>query len=214
MELPLRLWALPVTDVRQFFAAPPAETERLTTLAKPLLAPIAPPASPGLLGKLGPITKKHPALPVITPGVPNYHDLTCLLAGRYVEANRLSAAWRIMVAWLDGSAGGRATIGLDPASLDQLEFDLGRCEVPYDVSIRRLWGHTLEIPLQPLPNQHVGYLPADHVSRLDAEWRRARADLEETSLPFVDAVLAFTTAIVRPAEIPDRPLSDLVASWI
>lgn len=213
MELPLRLWALPVADLRRFFAAPPAEAERLTALAEPLMTSTVRPAAPGLLGKLGPLTRKPLDQPVIVPGVPNHHDLAGLLTGRYVEASRLSAAWRIVTAWLDGSATAQRVVGLDPAKLDQLEFDLGRCEVPYDVSIRRLWGHPLEIPLRPVPNQQVGYLPADHVDRLAEHWRQARDDLEPTSLAFVDAVLDFTESVADRAASPDRPWDDLIASW-
>lgn len=214
MSTQLRLWALPVGEVRQFFLGIPEEMDRLREIAAPLI-PSAP-QSRGLLSKIGPLTRKNPPMPVIAPGMPNRMDVEALLSGKYTATDRLSASWTILCAWLDASAIARAEIALTPQELDAVDFDLGRAGVPYDVSIRRLWGRSLDMPLRPCEFDAAGYLPYRLVGTLNTSWAENAEELEQSSRPFITAVMAFTTHFAEYAaetEQKGREVPDLIAWW-
>ncbi|MDR0848654.1 MAG: hypothetical protein LBN10_06375 [Propionibacteriaceae bacterium] len=214
MSTQLRLWALSAGEVRQFFLGIPEEMDRLRDVAAPLIP--STPVSRGLLSKIGPLTRKNPPMPVITPGVPNRMDVEALLSGRFTATDRLSASWAILCAWLDASALAHADIGLTPAELETLDFDLGRAGIPYDVGIRRLWGRSLDIPLRPCDSHAAGYLPYRLVATLNQTWAENAEELEESSRPFVTSVMAFTQHFSQYADqaaSDGREAPDLIAWW-
>src|SRR4029453_5979548 len=106
----LRLYAIGIEEVRGMFGAPPQVADHLRVVAQRAFAPpsMEGPHDPlgrgGLLSKLGPIFKRVPATPVISPTQPEPHDLEVLLAGAYVPPNRTGATWRLPETLVQSSA--------------------------------------------------------------------------------------------------------------
>ena len=73
----------------------------------PGLRPAGRRGSRGLLSKLGPIFKRVPATPVISPTQPEPHDVEVLLAGAYVPPDRTGATWRLLETLVQGIAWAR-----------------------------------------------------------------------------------------------------------
>jgi len=69
------------------FGAPPQVAEHLRAVAQRAFAPPSMEGRGGLLSKLGPIFKRVPATPVISPTQPEPHDVEVLLAGAYVPTD-------------------------------------------------------------------------------------------------------------------------------
>src|SRR5690606_40003393 len=77
----LRLYAIGIDEVRGMFGARPDEAQRLREIAARALEPEPVAPSGGLLSRLGPIFRRPPGAPVISPTQPQPADLEALLAG-------------------------------------------------------------------------------------------------------------------------------------
>src|SRR5829696_1444689 len=122
----LRLYAVGVDEVRGMFGASPPIAEHLREVARRAFAPPAVEARGGLLSKLGPIFKRVPATPVISPTQPEPHDVEVLLSGAYVSPDRTGATWRLLETLVQGIAWGSTRMSLTAQSLDDLDFALAR----------------------------------------------------------------------------------------
>ncbi|MDR0286001.1 MAG: hypothetical protein LBI33_14100 [Propionibacteriaceae bacterium] len=204
----LRLWMINVDAFRQCFAAPPELAARLTSIAESL-GPARRTAR-GLLAKLGPLTRRPAEAPVVRPGVPNLHDAEAMLTSRFVATDRLGASWVLARAWLDALADAHTAIPLPASEIDALEFDLVRAGVPTSVSIRHLWGRSVDLPLRATGDMSFGYMPGGVVPRLVDEWMAALPDLDEGTAAFATTLLAFAQP---SAAGPDETRPDLIAWW-
>jgi len=208
----LRLWAIPADAVRQCFAAPPDLAARLRAITDQLSGPHPLDSSPGLLSKLGPLLRHPAGAPLIRPCVPNRHDAEAMMTSRFIETERLSAAWVLVGAWLDDLAQAHATIPLPPDRIDELEFDLVRTGVPTQLSIRHLWQRCLGIPLRAGDDMAIGYMEYASVPRLIDQWSNALPELETSTAEFATAVLAFASPFPQYAE-DNSPAPDIIAWW-
>ena len=101
----------------------------------------------GLLSKLGPIFKRVPATPVISPTQPEPHDVEVLLAGAYVSPDRTGATWRLLETLVQGIAWGSTRMGLTAQQLDDLDFALARGGASAAVGLRHLLNSTPSLNL-------------------------------------------------------------------
>lgn len=156
----VRLFAIRIDEVRDIFGAEPALASRLR---KNAAASFPPPKkqSRGLLDLLGPLTR-HPASQRIAADLPLNSDVDALLAGGYLPPERLHAGWKLLLAWLTELSVAQSQLEL--ADLDAVEFDLARCGLASEFSLRKLAERELGIPLRPLPEQLVGYTKELHVA--------------------------------------------------
>ena len=86
----LRLYAIAINEVRDIFSAPEETATALRAIAADRFAE-SPPASTGLLSRLGPVFRRAPDAPVIRPGVPSGSDVDALLTGRHVDVYKRQA---------------------------------------------------------------------------------------------------------------------------
>ena len=112
-----------------------------TCVRRRAFAPPAVEARSGLLSKLGPIFKRVPATPVISPTQPEPHDVEVLLAGAYVPPDRTGATWRLLETLVQGIAWGSTRMSLTTQSLDDLDFALARGGVSASVGLRHAQQH-------------------------------------------------------------------------
>jgi hypothetical protein len=92
----LRLWAINAADAAALFAAPPELADRLRAVTRarfPLPAPTRP--------KFGPLTRQGPHTVRLPAGRPTLQEADALLSGQAVPADRVTAAWTLVEAWLD-----------------------------------------------------------------------------------------------------------------
>jgi hypothetical protein len=122
----LRLYAIGIEEVRGMFGASPQVADHLREVAQRAFAPPSVEGRGGLLSKLGPIFKRVPATPVISPTQPEPHDVEVLLAGAYVPPDRTGATWRLLETLVQGIAWGSTRMGLTAQQLDDLDFALAR----------------------------------------------------------------------------------------
>ena len=211
----LRLWAINIDEFRECFAAPPDLAGRLRQITD-RMTPDSGTKKGGLLSKLGPLMRRPIDAPVILPDVPNRVDGEALITGRYVDSDRLSACWRLVNGWLDELGLAHTTIELPKDKIDELEFDLVRAEVTTQVSIRRLWGRALDIPLRCPEKMSIGYMESTTVAYLVEQWTTALPELEEDTVQFATPLLEFLSQFPELATIADaesRRGPDLIAWW-
>src|SRR3712207_6564210 len=134
----LRLYAVGLDEVRGVFGASAETAQHLRALAQSALAPQPDKARTGLLSKLGPIFRRPPAAPVISPTQPEPHDLEVLLTGGYVHPERTGATWRLLETLVCGMAWGSTRMSLTSEALDDLDFALARGGVSAAVGLRHL----------------------------------------------------------------------------
>src|SRR4029434_7755841 len=113
----LRLYRVGIDEVRGMFGASPLVAEHLREVARRAFAPPAVEARGGLLSKLGPIFKRVPATPLISPTQPEPHDVEVLLAGEYVPPDRTGATWRLLETLVQDIAWGSTRMSLTAADL-------------------------------------------------------------------------------------------------
>src|SRR5215210_3867981 len=134
----LRLYAIGLEEVRGMFGASPAVAEHLRGVAQRAFAPPAGDERHGLLSKLGPIFRRVPATPVISPTQPEPQDVEVLLAGAYVPPDRMGATWRLLETLVQGIAWGSTRMTLSRQALDDLDFALARGGVSASIGLRHL----------------------------------------------------------------------------
>ncbi|HEU4907462.1 MAG TPA: hypothetical protein VFT17_01220, partial [Propionibacteriaceae bacterium] len=175
----LRLYAVGIEEVRGMFGASPQVAEHLRAVAQRAFAPPSlegphdQAGRGGLLSKLGPIFKRVPATPVISPTQPEPHDLEVLLAGAYVPPDRTGATWRLLETLVQSIAWGSTRMGLTAQELDDLDFALARGGASASVGLRHLLNNTLSLNLIPVNGLKVGWQPHQKATAMAGAYRSA-----------------------------------------
>ena len=199
------------------FGASPPVAEHLREVARSAFAPPAVEARGGLLSKLGPIFKRVPATPVISPTQPEPHDVEVLLAGAYVAPDRTGATWRLLETLVQGIAWGSTRMSLTPQSLDDLDFALARAGVSASVGLRHLLNSTMSLNLVPVQGLTVGCQPYHKALAMAAAYRSAIQDIKtEEQREMINSLTIWLEGFVPWAQVAaslGRPVPDLVGFW-
>ncbi|HEX5908003.1 MAG TPA: hypothetical protein VFY56_13375 [Propionibacteriaceae bacterium] len=213
----LRLYAVGIEEVRSMFGASPQVAEHLREVARRAFAPPAEVGRGGLLSKLGPIFKRVPGTPVISPTQPEPHDVEVLLAGAYVPPERAGATWRLLETLVQGIAWGSTRMSLTPQSLDDLDFALARGGVSASVGLRHLLNSTMSLNLVPVQGLTVGWHPHHKALAMAAAYRSAIQDIKtEEQREMINALTSWLDGFVPWAQVAaslGRPVPDLVGFW-
>jgi hypothetical protein len=218
----LRLYAIGIEEVRGMFGASPQVAEHLRAVAQQAFAPRStegayPVGRGGLLSKLGPIFKRVPATPVISPTQPEPHDVEVLLAGEYVPPNRTGATWRLLEALVQGIAWGSTRMGLTAQELDDLDFALARGGAPASVGLRHLLNSTLSLSLNPVSGLTVGWHPHQKAVAMAAAYRSAIAEIKgDEQREMINSLTIWLNSFAPWAQVAaslGRPVPDLVGFW-
>lgn len=199
------------------FGASPQVAEHLREVARRAFAPPAVEARSGLLSKLGPIFKRVPATPVISPTQPEPHDVDVLLAGAYVPPDRTGATWRLLETLVQGIAWGSIRMSLTAQSLDDLDFALARGGVSASVGLRHLLNSTLSLNLVPVQGLTVGWHPHDKAVAMAAAYRSAIQDIKtEGQREMIRSLTTWLDGFQPWAQVAaslGRPVPDLLGFW-
>ena len=219
----LRLYAVGIDEVRAMFGASPQVAEHLRAVAQRAFAPpgLEGPHDPagrgGLLSKLGPIFKRVPATPVISPTQPEPHDLEVLLAGAYVPPNRTGASWRLLETLVQSIAWGSTRMGLTAQGLDDLDFALARGGASASIGLRHLLNSTLSLNLIPVNGLKVGWYPHQKAAAMAEAYRSARPGIKiEEQREMINSLTIWLDGFVPWAQVAaslGRPVPDLVGFW-
>ena len=216
MDEELRLWAINVDLFRQCFAAPPELADTLREVSASATPAVLKKRVGWLLSVLGPLTRNPLNAPVIRPGIPNNVDAEAMMTSRYISSDRLSACWVLARSWLDHFATAQIVLPLASAQFEELEFDLVRAGVSTQLSIRRLWRHSIDVSLRATDAMTIGYMDHMTVLRLVDEWTNALPELEEGTIEFARPLLDFAKDYPQYAEeasAAGTPPPDLIAWW-
>ena len=199
------------------FGASPLVAEHLREVARRAFAPPTVEARGGLLSKLGPIFKRVPATPVISPTQPEPHDVEVLLAGAYVPHDRTGATWRLLEALVQGIAWGSTRLSLTTQSLDDLDFALARGGVSAAVGLRHLLNSTMSLNLVPVQGLTVGWHPYHKAVAMAAAYRSAIQDIKtEDQREMINSLTIWLDGFTPWAQVAaslGRPVPDLVGFW-
>ena len=199
------------------FGASPLVAEHLREVARRAFAPPTVEARGGLLSKLGPIFKRVPATPVISPTQPEPHDVEVLLAGSYVAHDRTGATWRLLEALVQGIAWGSTRLSLTTQSLDDLDFALARGGVSAAVGLRHLLNSTMSLNLVPVQGLTVGWHPYHKAVAMAAAYRSAIQDIKtEDQREMINSLTIWLDGFTPWAQVAaslGRPVPDLVGFW-
>ena len=219
----LRLYAVGIDEVRAMFGASPQVAEHLRAVAQRAFAPpgLEGPHDPagrgGLLSKLGPIFKRVPATPVISPTQPEPHDLEVLLAGAYVPPNRTGASWRLLETLVQSIAWGSTRMGLTAQELDDLDFALARGGASASIGLRHLLNSTLSLNLIPVNGLKVGWYPHQKATAMAEAYRSAMPGIKtEGQREMINSLTIWLDGFVPWAQVAaslGRPVPDLVGFW-
>jgi hypothetical protein len=219
----LRLYAIGIAEVRGMFGAPPQVAAHLRAVAQQAFAPPStegsadPSGRGGLLSKLGPIFKRVPATPVISPTQPEPHDVEVLLAGAYVPPARTGATWRLLETLVQGIAWGSTRMGLTGHELSDLDFALARGGAPASAGLRHLLNSTLSLSLNPVSGLTVGWHPHDKAVAMAAAYRSAIAEIKsEEQREMINSLTIWLDSFPPWAQVAaslGRPVPDLVGFW-
>jgi hypothetical protein len=213
----LRLYAIGIEEVRGMFGAPPQVAEHLRAVAQRAFAPPNIEGRGGLLSRLGPIFKRVPATPVISPTQPEPHDVEVLLAGAYVPPDRTGATWRLLETLVQGIAWGSTRMGLTAPELNDLDFALARGGAPASVGLRHVLNSTLSLNLIPVSGLKVGWHPHQKAVAMAAAYRSALADVESAEQrDMINSLAIWLDGFLPWAQVAaslGRPVPDLVAFW-
>jgi hypothetical protein len=213
----LRLYAIGIEEVHDMFGAPPELAERLRAQADAALAP--PPATErsGWLSRLGPIFRRVPGAPVLSPDDPRPADLERILTGDYVPADRILVTWQLLELLIKENSWGTTRLWLEREQLDTLDFALARGGVHAAAGLWHLLHNQTELPLFPPQGTLIGYHPFDQVAWMADSYRAAMpeikgADQREQVQDLADWMDGFAAWSGQAAAVA-RPGPDLVAYW-
>lgn len=214
----LRLHAISVYDIRDMFGAAPDLAAQLRQVASEAFVV---PASeqrrkPSMIQRIGPMFRRDPLAVMVPHDHPIPSDWETLIAGRYVEPERLVACWKVVDAWVDARDHGTATLALTPEQIEGFDFALSKAGLSSQYSLRGLMSLDVALPLRPAHGMSIGYSKNPHVlataealravvGRVDEDWRGGAEHL----LAFLDAFAGWT----RQAQQADQMLPDLYVIW-
>jgi hypothetical protein len=214
----LRLYAVGIDEMRGMVGADEAYAAHLHGLAQQALAPEPVGArSGGLLSRLGPIFRRVPAAPVVSPTDPEPHDVQVLLAGAYVPPERAGATWRVLEVLVQGMAWGSTKLELTATQMDDLDFALARGGVSAAVGLRHLLNSTTSVGLLPVTGLTVGWHPYEKALMMASAYRTAMAELKtQDQQELVAALVVWLDGFVPWSEVArqlGRPTPDLVGFY-
>ena len=213
----LRLYALGIEEMRGIFGAAPAQAEHLRAAALRALSPPAPEARGGLLSKLGPIFRRVPAAPVISPTQPEPQDVETLLAGAYVPPERMGATWRVVETLVQQISWGSTRMSLTVQALDDLDFALARGGVSASVGLRHLLMSNTNFSLIPVQGLTVGWHRHDKALAMAAAYRSAMDEIKSPEQQeLIAALVTWLDGVVPWAQVAGslgRPVPDLIGFW-
>lgn len=214
----LRLHAISVYDVRDMFGALPDLAAQLREIASnTFVVPVTEQQRrPSMIQRIGPLTRHNPMAIIYPAGQPTPADWETLLAGRYVDPDRVPVSWRVVDAWVDARDWGTATFPLNSQEVEQFDFSLTRAGLPAQFGLRNLLANDAALPLRPAHGMRVGYAKNQHVLATADALRRILDQVEEAPdgpahylSGFLDAFCEWTDQARRA----DRLLPDLFVVW-
>jgi len=170
----LWLYAMPLDEVRAFFAAPAELAGQLLAQAE---AVTHKPAPSNVIGKVGPLFK-HPVFPVIDLPGPTTDDAKALVEGRSIPPDRLADAWVIVGHWCGARAVDQLTLAIDHQQMDELDFCLVSRGLSSKFSLQTVLARDPRLPLRPAPGMQVGWMPDHHVVQAAEQWHDAVAECD------------------------------------
>ncbi|MDQ7991159.1 MAG: hypothetical protein AAGC63_01075 [Propionicimonas sp.] len=205
-------YSVAVDQVRDIFGAPEPEATGLRAIAAERFGARAH-AQPGLLGKLGPLFRRPPDAPVISPDSPGREDCDRILSGQHVPPHRLAASWSLLQTWIEARAWSSHTSTVDSQELGVIEFDLARAGVPARHSVNGLLGRDLGIGMLPAPGTAAGYCTGEHAIATARAWRDSLPELAPDTARWVVDLLDWLEHFeewTAAAGAQHRPPPDLV----
>jgi hypothetical protein len=211
------LYAIGLEEVRSMFGASPRVAEHLRGVAQRAFAPPVEAGRSGLRGKLGPIFRKVPATPVISPTQPEPQDVEVLLAGAYIPPDRMAATWRLLETFVQATAWGSTRMPLSEASLNDLDFALARGGVSAAVGLRHLLNSKTELNLIPVTGLTVGWHRHAKALAMNEAYRSAMPQIEsQEQREMIRALTLWLDSFVPWAQVAaslGRPVPDLIGFW-
>lgn len=214
----LRLYAIGMDEVLGMFGAPALERERLRGVATHAWAPQQEAGrSGGLLTKLGPMFRRAPDAPVLSPTQPVPQDVEVLLAGAHVPPERTGATWRVLETLVQGTAWASTRMDLSPEALDDLDFALARGGVSAAAGLRHLLSCSTDLRLVPVSGLTVGWHRYETALAMAGAYRAALPQVRtREQQETVGGLVGWLDGFVpwaQQAAAQDRPAPDLVGFW-
>jgi len=199
------------------FGASPAVADHLREVARNAFAPPPEDSRHGLLSKLGPIFRRVPATPVISPTQPEPQDVEVLLAGAYVPPDRMGATWRLLETLVQGIAWGSTRMSLTEHSLSDLDFALARGGVSASVGIRHLLENNPSLNLIPVQGLTVGWHRHEKALAMAGAYRSAMPQIKtDEQREMINGLAVWLDGFVPWAQVASslgRPVPDLIGFW-
>lgn len=213
----LRLYAIGIDEMRGIVGADPEHVDALRTAARHAFEPQQAPARTGLIGKLGPIFRRPPAAPLISPTQPEPQDVEALLAGAYIAHDRMGATWRVLESLVHSRAWGSTKMALTTQALDDLDFALARGGVSAAVGLRHLLDHSADVRLLPVEGLTVGWHRYDQALAMAGAYRTAMPQIpSREQQELISGLVTWLDGFVPWAQVAvslRRPTPDLVGFW-
>ncbi len=214
----LRLYALGIDELWGILGADPREAAELREAARRAFeTPPGQPARTGLIAKLGPLFRRPPATPVISPTQPEPRDVEALLAGAYVTPERMGATWRVLEVLVQSRCWGSTKMTLSTEALDDLDFALARGGVSSSVGLRHLINHSTGINLRPVEGLTVGWHRYEQALSMAGAYRTAMPQIKATGQQeLIFGLVSWLDGFVHWAQVAvnlRRPVPDLIGFW-
>lgn len=213
----LRLYAVGMDEVRGIFGASSPTADHLRELAQHALTPAGDSQRSGVRGRLGPLFRRVPATPVISPTQPEPRDVDVLLSGAYVPSERMGATWRLLETLVSGIAWGSTRMSLTAQGLDDLDFALARGGVSAAVGLRHLLTSTTSLNLIPVQGLSVGWHPYEKALAMAGAYRSAMPQIKtDEQRDLVNSLATWLDGFIPWAQVASslgRPIPDLVGFW-
>lgn len=207
-------YAVGIDELRELCSGSDATAATLRSLAAEAFPAPPPPPHTGLLGKLGPFSRRGVGDPIVRPGVPTGRDLDDLVHGHDIAPARLSSAWALVDLWLAHTSWSSGRFPLDAHTLDALDFDLVLAGANAQLGLRRVLNGQLALSVKPLPGQVSGYVRGTQAVTMASGWRYALPRLDERSRPIAGPLTDWLGGFEEwrdAAAAAGRPAPDLVA---
>lgn len=212
----LRLYALGIDELRGIVGAGTASAD-LREAARRAFAPPEPPRTKGLIGKLGPLFRRTPEAPVVSPTDPEPRDVEVLLAGAYITPERMGATWRVLETLVQYRCWGSTRLPMTSQSLDDLDFALARGGVASAVGLGHLLTSNTDVRLIQVQGMTVGWHRHDKALAMAGAYRAAMPQIKtDEQRELVSALVMWLDGFVPWAQVAvglGRPSPDLIGFW-
>lgn len=197
----LRLYPIQLALIPKMFAADESFASSLRELASDILPKNS--SAKGKISQLITFWRNPIGNPNSSNVLPSQRDIDRLLGGLTIAPERQPQAWQIFECWVRSLGYSRWHKEVSRETLNHLETQGTKLEIPTEYGLSKLFINKLDIPLSEYPELQNGYVDYQFVEGFYLSWKEVLPKISAMENQVLTDLLVFFRNILNYADEPE-----------